>query len=103
MFDFDNVNTGDNTNLTDAILPLVGESFLTMENLPKIFNFLFDVEIEIKLAKKYSEEFDRPIYFINIRYGDNYSINKIERIMHEYLFLIRWMIITTIEDLKVEI
>lgn len=84
MFDFDNVNTGDNTNLTDAILPLVGKSFLTMENLPKIFNFLFDVEIEIKLAKKYSEEFDRPIYFINIRYGDNYSINKIERITHEY-------------------
>lgn len=84
MFDFNNVNIGDNTNLTDAILPLVGKSFLTMENLPKIFNFLFGIEIEIKLAKKYSEEFDRPVYFINIRYGDNDSANKIERITHEY-------------------
>lgn len=84
MFDFDNVNIGDNTNLKDAILPLVGKSFLTMENLPKIFNFLFDIEIEIKLAKKYSEELKRPVYFINMRYGDKDSANKIERITHEY-------------------
>lgn len=84
MFDFDNVNIGDNTPLKDAILPLVGKRFLTMANLPKIFNFLFDFEIEIKLDKKYSEELERPVYFINICYGDKDSANKIEKITHEY-------------------
>lgn len=83
MFDYDNINIEDNSNLNDAILPLVGKSFLTMENLPKIFEFLFDIQIKIKLNEKYSKEFDRPVYFINIWDMDEDSIFKLDTIIDE--------------------
>lgn len=83
MFDFDNVNIDDNSNLKDIIVPLVGKSFLTMENLPKIFEFLFDIQIKLKLAKIYSEEFGKPVYFINIEDMDDNSIFKLDIIKDE--------------------
>lgn len=64
MFDFNNVNSDDNSNLKNVITPLVYKSFLTMENLPKIFEFLFDIQIKIKLAKTYSEEFGKPLFIL---------------------------------------
>lgn len=84
MFDFDNVNIDDNSNLKDIIVPLVGESFLTMENLPKIFEFLYGIQIKIKLAKRYSEEFCKPVYFINSCFMDDDSVSKLEEIQNEY-------------------
>lgn len=83
MFDFNNVNSDDNSNLKNVITPLVYKSFLTMENLPKIFEFLFDIQIKIKLTKTYSEEFGKPVYFINIWDMDEDSILKLDTIKDE--------------------
>ena len=83
MFNFNNVNIDDNSNLKNVISPLVCKSFLTMENLPKIFNFLFDVEIKIKLNEQYSKDFGKPVYFINIWDMDEDSIFKLDTIKNE--------------------
>lgn len=83
MFDFNNVNSDDNSNLKNVITPLVYKSFLTMENLPKIFEFLFDIQIKIKLANTYSVEFGKPVYFINIWDMDEDSILKLDTIKDE--------------------
>lgn len=84
MFDFKNVNSDNNSNLKDVILPLVGKSFLTMENLPEIFEFLFDIQIKIKLAKRYSKELGKPVYFINNRDIDKDTIYKLKKVQYEY-------------------
>lgn len=84
MFDYNNVNIEDNSNLNDVISPLVCKSFLTMENLPKIFNFLFDAEIKIKLNEQYSKDIGKPVYFINIWDMVEDSIFKLDTIKDEY-------------------
>lgn len=84
MFDFNNVNAEDIPNLNDELVTLVGKSFLTSENLPKIFKFLFNIDIKIKLSKTYSKELGKPVYFINTWEMEEGYISKLEKIRKEY-------------------
>lgn len=62
MFDFNNVKLIDDNNLNSVEREFLINSFLTLENLPKIFKLLYNVDIKI------SEE---PIYLI-----DDYNHDK---------------------------
>lgn len=54
MFDFNNVNLIDDNNLNSVEREFLINSFLTYENLPKIFKLLYSTDIEIS---------PNPIYF----------------------------------------
>lgn len=62
MFDFNNVKLIDDNNLNSVEREFLINSFLTLENLPKIFKLLYNVDIKI------SED---PIYLI-----DDYNHDK---------------------------
>lgn len=47
MFDFNNVNLIDDNNLNGVEREFLINSFLTYENLPKIFKLLYSTDIEI--------------------------------------------------------
>ena len=73
MFDFNNVKLIDDNNLNSVEREFLINSFLTLENLPKIFKLLYNVDIKISedpiyLIDDYNH--DKPIYkIINVN-GD---------------------------------
>lgn len=67
MFDFNNVKLIDDNNLNSVEREFLINSFLTLENLPKIFKLLYNVDIKISedpiyLIDDYNH--DKPIYKI---------------------------------------
>ena len=62
MFDFNNVNLNDDNNLNNVEREFLINSFLTYENLPKIFKLLYKVDIKIS---------ENLIYL-----SDDYTYNK---------------------------
>ena len=67
MFDFNNVKIIDVNNLNSVEREFLINSFLTLENLPKIFKLLYNVDIKISedpiyLIDDYNH--DKPIYKI---------------------------------------
>lgn len=73
MFDFNNVKLIDDNNLNSVEREFLINSFLTLENLPKIFKLLYNVDIKISEDPIYlSDDYnhDKPIYkIINVN-GD---------------------------------
>ena len=73
MFDFNNMKLIDDNNLNSVEREFLINSFLTLENLPKIFKLLYNVDIKISEDPIYlSDDYnhDKPIYkIINVN-GD---------------------------------
>lgn len=67
MFDFNNVKLIDDNNLNSVEREFLINSFLTLENLPKIFKLLYNVDIKISEVPIYlidDYNHDKPIYKI---------------------------------------